>query len=359
MSAQLIIPEHVVLDDVARDQMERSLARAPKHFAGIVARTGPLPAGSSYRVHAEWRSLDFPADVDDSHTIPVRSAVLLRPGVPFEWRGDTLAVDGPLLVDRGAHAHDARSSPGPLDVASVLGRPPFPRRPIVVFVVCRPDPELGDWARGLVNELVPRDVEGRLALTEVPPGAHLTRPCLPCPESIQALGPDIVVALDAGAAAEVPAWCGTDRKTVIIELAPDPHVPTELVSWRVGKASGRLRARIGRGIDAPELVRLVARLCAGPQPMPPSDEGTRAVATSGDRAHTGEGRRPASPSVVVVSGTTDGRLSTRGQALVEHLSAAGVTVAAEALEARGRRESARGRFGAAHRDGPGGEPRRG
>ena len=232
----------------------RNISRA------CVADTGPLPAGSSYRVHVEWRSLEFPSIADDTNAIRVRSAVLIRPGVAFEWRGDTLEVDGPLLVDRAAHADDAQRGPGPLDVASELGRPPFPRRPIAVFVACRPDPELGDWARRLVNDLLPREVEGRLALAEAPPGAHLTRPCLPCPESIQALGPDIVVALDTDAAADLPAWCGTHRKTVIIELAPDLHAPIELVSWRVGKASGRLRVSHGRGVEAPEFVRLVSRL---------------------------------------------------------------------------------------------------
>jgi hypothetical protein len=43
------------------------------------------------------------------------------------------------------------------------------------------------------------------------------------------------------------------------------------VSWRIGRTQGRTRARIGRGIDAVTLSDLVRRLCAGPQPIPPSD----------------------------------------------------------------------------------------
>ena len=212
------------------------------------------------------------------------SSVLVCPSsgtaTSSRWTGRSWSIGARTCTMHGAIPARSRS-------LRSWGSSPFPRRPLVLFVACRPDPGLADWARRLVNDLLPHDVEGRLALTEVPPGVHLTRPCLPSAESIQALSPDIVVALDARAAADVPAWC-TERKTVIIEFASDPQMQTELVSWRVGQASGRLRARIGRGVTAPELARLVSRLCAGPQPVPPSDTGAVGLR---EARHSGSARR--------------------------------------------------------------------
>src|SRR5262245_66627383 len=142
-------------------------------------------------------------------------------------------------------------------------------------------------------------------MLEIAEGLQLTRPCLPNEESIRALRPDVVVALDDDALARIPIWCDTNRSTIAIELVPDVAAVEELVSWQLGRAQGRLRARIGRQIDAPRLVSLVNRLCAGPHPAPPvhSDApGADASAPARKRpAGSSDGPRR-SRSVLVVTG---------------------------------------------------------
>ena len=178
--------------------------------------------------------------------------MLLRPGVSFEVGDDVVEVDGGhLLVDPGAHVHDPWRRVAPIQDASPLGRSPFPRRPVVVLLACEPDVEPLDWARSLANNLVRRDVEGRLAMLDIAEGLHLTQPCLPSKVSIRALEPDVIVALDHEALDRIPDWCDTDRSTVAIEFVPDVAATADLVSWQLGQAQGRLRARIGRQIDAP------------------------------------------------------------------------------------------------------------
>lgn len=332
---RLVVPEGWVIDEIARDRLLRQLDRAPAHVAGVMAEVSGLSPGASYRVHAEWRALEAPSAAVEQGTTSVRGAVLTRPGVEFQVRGDIVDVGGAmLLVDPGANVHDPWGSVGRLEVASPYGRPPFPRRPVVVFVGDEADEDLADWARRLVNRLVRRDVEARLALPEVAEGLHLTRPCLPREESIRALAPDVVVALDEVAAAKVPSWCGADRSTVVVELDHDVSMTTQLVSWQIGHASGRLRARISRRVDAPRLAELVRRLCAGPHPMPPVDgvaqEPTR-VAVRGpteDRART-----HATRSAVVVTGSPDTSASRRVEGLCDQLAAAGVVVTRAPLDA--------------------------
>jgi hypothetical protein len=337
---RLIHPEGLVIAELVQDRMARQLEQAPSRVAGIVAEMDELPPGSSYRVEAEWRVLDSPSDTHEPTANPVHGAVLVRGGVRAEVRGDVVDVEGELLVDRGACVHDTRRAIGGLDVASERGRSPFPQRPLVVFVAGERDDDLADWARQLVNELVRRDVEGRLALPNVATGLHLTRSCSPCEASIRALAPDVVVALDALAAAQVPGWCGADRSTVIIELHPELSVRAELVPWQVGRASGRLRARIGSHIDARTLVDLVRRLCAGPHPMPPtaSAEAQPSIdeATMKDRRVRAAGVPPLPTPArdVVLLGTTEAATSARADALVDHLSAAGVAVATPPLSRR-------------------------
>jgi len=334
---RLVVPEGWLIDEAATDRMMRQLDRASPSVAGIVAEVGALAPGASHRVHAEWKSLEALSAVVEDVTTSVRGAVLLRPGAEFHVDGDIVEVGAaPLLVDAGAHVHDPWGPVGPLRTASELGRPPFPRRPVVVFIGIERDPELADWARRLTNRLVRRDVEARLALPELVEGLHLTRPCLPTVDSIRALAPDVIVALDDRAAALVPGWCGTDRSTVVIELDRDTSTTTELVSWQVGRSSGRLRARIGRRVDAPGLAELVRRLCAGPHPLPPSGSvatESRVVFRNGNgritRARTG---RTHLRTAVVVTGNREGAASRRIEGLCDHLAPAGVAVTVEDLE---------------------------
>ena len=92
---RLILPEGLVIAELVQDRMARQLERAPSHVAGIVAETGELPPGSSYRVEAEWRALDCPSDAYEPSANPVHGAVLVRPGVRRRRRGGAVVdVDG-------------------------------------------------------------------------------------------------------------------------------------------------------------------------------------------------------------------------------------------------------------------------
>jgi hypothetical protein len=324
----LAAPEGWVIDDLARQRLARQLARAPGRIRGVVAETSVLPHGASYRVHAERLCMLPLSDAVEAHRHAARGAVLLRPSVAFEVNDDLVEVDGGnLLVDPGAHVHDPWRPVAALGDASPAGRPPFPRRPVVVFLACEPEVEALDWARSLVNNLVRRDVEGRLAMLEIAEGLHLTQPCLPSEASIRALRPDVVVALDEYALDKIPIWCDSDRSTVAIALSPDVAATEELVSWQLGRAQGRLRARIGRQIDAPGLVSLVNRLCAGPHPAPPTDPSTPGAT---EPART-RGKRFAVPtdgpvtrrSVQVVTGDDVDPTEHPLQGLVDHLVAGG------------------------------------
>jgi hypothetical protein len=269
-AAVLVMSDEWVLDELARDRMGRQLARAPEDTAGIVAVTGELPAGSSYRVHAERSTLLPSTALSVTGTRCAQGAVLLRPGLAFESNGDLVEVErGALWVDPGVHAHDPWRPLAPLEAASRLGRPPFPRRPVVVLLGCGDDLDLADSARTLTNDLVRRDVEARLAVPEATEGLHLTQPCLPCAETIGALAPDVIVALDETALDRAPEWCRNNRSTVLVELVIGVAGKLDLVSWRLGNASGRLRARVDERIDPDDLVELVKRLCSGPHPAPP------------------------------------------------------------------------------------------
>lgn len=326
---RLVVPEGLLIDDIVRERLERQLLGLSPEVDGVVAELDELPPGASCRVHAEWRSLE-PASALTPTTTSVRGVALLRPGVPFEVVGETVeARDAALLVDPGAVVHDPHRPPGPLRVASELGRPPFPRRPVVVFLALEPDARLAEWARKLANGLLRRDVEARLALPVPSEGLHLARPCLPCEDSIRALAPDVVVALDAGAAARASHWCGSDRSTVLIELAEDLDAAIELVPWQISRAEGRLRARISRRVDPTLLAPLVLRLCAGPHPMPPTEiiepaDKTRAAAR--DIPHV-----MVRPATLVLAGALDDAAAARLDGLVDYLGAEGFKVAVAPL----------------------------
>jgi hypothetical protein len=326
----LALPETWVIDDLARERLVRQLARAPDDVSGVVAPTSPLPSGTSYRVHAEWLGLKPLSVASETSQLAWQAAVLVRPRISFDVRGDVVEVErGRLLVDPGAHTHDPWRPPAPLDAASPLGRPPFPRRPVVAFLACEAEVETLDWARSLVNNLVRRDVEGRLAMLDIAEGLHLTQQCTPSEESIRALSPDVVVAMDQNAFDRLSSWCVDNRSAVAIELTPDVAKTVELVSWQLGRAQGRLRARIGRRIDAPSLVSLVNRLCSGPHPAPPDDTAISSTATAVRAILT---KRPTplpepvtKRSVVVVTGDSGPASNGVLGGLVDHLVGAGHT----------------------------------
>jgi hypothetical protein len=269
----LVLPDGWCMDWISIDRLERALAAAPSTVAGVGAATGSLRPGGSYRTHAEWRALR-PVHMEPVDG-PIAGAVLVREDIAHEVDGGRVHVAGPVAVDRGAHVHDPLADPGPIEVARADGRSPFPVRPVVVFLAVEAGGGEAGWALRLVNDLLAEDVEARLATVEIAEGPHLTRPCHPDPASIAALRPQVVVAMDTGAAAVASRWCGSDRRTVVVEVAPDLSAEPELVDWRIGRASGRLRARIGTSVDAATFAALVNRLCSGPLPVPPGQDVAR------------------------------------------------------------------------------------
>ncbi len=322
---RFVVPAGLVLDEVARQRLERQLDRAAPHIAGVVGAIGPLAPGASSRVSAEWRSLE-PIDAALELTATsARGVMLLRPGVEFAVTDDVVHVPlGTLVLDPGAHVHDPWQPIEELRVASELGRSPFPRRPIVVFVGRQSDAKVADWARRLVNRLIRRDIEARLALPIVAPGLQLTCPVLPSEASIRALAPDAVVALDAEASAQAQHWCRDERSTVFIELDRELSSSMQLVSWQIGHSSGRVRARIGRRIDAPGLAALVRRLCAGPHPAPPVEWRGSGEAHDPARQKTRE-LSNARRSCAVVTGSLDTAGAARVEGMLDHMSAVGLT----------------------------------
>jgi hypothetical protein len=329
--SRLVVPEGLVIDEVARERLIRQLERQTAAVKGVAAEVGLLPPGASYRVHAEWRSLE-PLSAFVASSAAVRGAVLLRPNVRFEVSDGLVGVDGTFVIDNGAHVHDPWAPVGPLLDASKRGRPPFPRRPVVVFAATKIDPAVADWARRMVNRLIRREVEGRLALPAADHGLHLTRPCLSGAESIRALAPDVIVTLDAGAAEQAADWCRNDRSTVLIELIDDPAIVQELVSWQIDHARGRVRARISRRVGAPSLARLVHRLSAGPQPAPPTDQAVDVAASQRAVRENWGSRVAARPTCVVVTGTPSRAASARLEGLVDHFEAYGVRIAQVPIE---------------------------
>ena len=364
---RLVVPEGLVVDENVRERLDRQLRFAPPGVAGIAAELADLEPGASYRVHTEWSSLTAAA-LRPASSASIRGAVLLRPEVDFAVKGGAVEVaKGSVLVDPGAQVLDPHRAVGSLRPASERGRPPFSRRPVVVFLACSDSSESGsaqsggahaDWLRRFVNRLVRHEVEARIATPTpadrgVASDVHLTRPCLPCEETIRALAPDVVVTLDAEAAAQVDAWCEGDRSTVVIEFDPTLPEPIELVSWQIGRAAGRLRARIGPWVDVPAFAALVVRLCAGPQPIAPIDRDETAGAKPIVREHwTGRSTAGAHDRCVLITGSLDAAATARIAALADNLEAAGVPMEMTSVGrarcvagrgARGRPGRARGR----------------
>jgi len=329
--ARLVIPEGLMIDEHVRERLDRQLLSAAPSVLGVAAEIADLESGASYRVHTEWLSLGS-APPRPASTNEIRGAVLLRPHVTFVVCDGTVAVEervGSVVVDPGARVHDPHRRIGPLQPASERGRPPFPRRPVTVFLGCEPVGR-ADWLRRLVNRLVRHDVEARIATPADDAGSrgpHLTRPCLPVEATIHALAPDVVVTLDDAAAANIDAWCAGDRSTVVVEFDPNLSEPMELVSWQLGRAAGRLRARIGPWVDVAAFAALVGRLCAGPQPIAPSDRPDAAAVHVAVREHwTSRAQPDTRPGCVVMTGTLGGAAAARIDGLVDNLEGAGIPV---------------------------------
>jgi hypothetical protein len=106
---------------------------------------------------------------------------------------------------------------------------------------------------------VQRDVEGRIAVPVPTGGLHLTKPCAPTEGSVNALAPDVAVALDDTAVRQSAAWLGRCRYA-LVQLTPDRTEAVHVTSERTGWPRKRIDARIGRGIDPASMATLVHRV---------------------------------------------------------------------------------------------------
>ena len=269
---RLVVPAGLVLDEVARHRLERQLERSAPHVAGVVAPISPLAAGASYRVCAEWRSLEPETlAVELPSRRPLVRCCCGQASSSRSGTGSSTSAAEPSC------SIPARTCTTPGNRSKSFGSPPSSgaRRFRAARSWCSSEDRATQSSRTgrrrLVNRLIRRDVEARLALPIIADGLQLTCPLLLCEASMRALVPDAVVALDPEASAQAQHWCRDERSTVFIELDRELSTGAELVSWQIGRSSGRVRARIGRRIDAPAFSALVRRLCAGPQPAPPVD----------------------------------------------------------------------------------------
>jgi hypothetical protein len=255
----LAIPEGWILHPLGRERLQLQLARADSAWVGIVAEWRELPAGSSYVVCAERRAQTPESELQPFHCLSVRGAVTMRPGIGFDLSNEIVAVKrGALLIDPGTVVHDPWRPLSIIEDASPLGRP-LRSRPVVVFLGLERDPYLADWVRRLVNGLVRRAVEGRIAVPEPTVGLHLTRPCAPTQESVRALSPRVVVALDDEAVELCAPWLGRGAFE-LVRLTPETTSEITTQSVRVGRWRRRVEASIGRGASAAAMADLVRRL---------------------------------------------------------------------------------------------------
>ena len=186
---RLVVPEGLVIDESARERLERAARRRSRRRS---RRRGRERRARARRELPRARRVDRARDTagragaEPAGGRSIRGAVLVRPDVEFAVRDGRVEVaDGAVVVDPGAHVHDPSAATGALQPASERGRPPFPRRPVVVFLACEP-PSVADadWVRRLVNRLVRHDVEARIAFPSRLDaagdrrGRALTRPCL-------------------------------------------------------------------------------------------------------------------------------------------------------------------------------------
>lgn len=318
-----------VLAELAEARLRHQLSRVGEEVIGVAAVAEPLASGESFVEHAARCALR-PLDATTPHSgDEIVGAVLLRPGVSYTVDDDRITVTpapGLLLADPGAHVHDPWHPVAPLDPPSEDLRPQFPRRPVVLFLGVRPDVDRADWARSMVNDLLRLGVDARMAVREAAEGLHLSRPCLPDPEVIDALGPQVVIPLDEPTRRVLGRWWGTNRTTMVVDFVDDMRLGVELVSWRIGEAEGRVRGRVGTVGRAPELAAAIDRLCGGPQPVPPTDDAPfpgRSDRTAPAAIRATRASPPPEHEIRFVTAADNGPGADRFDGLLDHLRAAG------------------------------------
>ena len=303
VTPELVLPPGWSVDPLVDDRLRRLLAEAPAEVAGLAAPATVLAPGTSDRVAAEWSCLEPPALVP-APPGPLAAAVVVRPGVTHRVDADGVVVDGDVLVDEAASCHAPDGGGGAAGTAVAQGRPPFPCRPVVLLLSADADPTRAAWAGATADALVALDVEGRVASEAPDVPTTRTRPCLPTRQAVEALRPEVVVALDPVAEIWAESWCAPLRGTTVVRWDPDLD-GVALVPWRLGVAEGRVRATVGPTADPAELAAVVRRLVAGPLPGLPHDApATVAVSLPGRPRPL---RRPPQLAVIDAHGDPAGR----------------------------------------------------
>lgn len=324
---ELAVPTGWWVEPLVEARLRRCLAEAAPDVDAVAALAAPLEPGTSDRTAAEWSCL-APVRLVEAEPGRLRGVAAVRSGVAHRAAPDGIEVDGRTVVDVAARSHDPTAPVGSSGPAGPEARPPFPCRSVAVLLSGDADPAALSWAAGVADELIGLGVEARVAVHDGTVPTTRTRPCLPTPELIEQLRPDVVIALDPTAARWAEVWSEPVRSTALATWDPDGS-GTTLVPWRLGVAQGRLRARLGPSSVAHEVAEVVARLAAGPVPGPPVDA---PLPVAVDVAPPRRRLRPP-PAVALITTHRDPATRHRARALRDAVLAAGRSVLATEPEA--------------------------
>lgn len=259
-----------VADRLALDVLARALTENPERRAVAAVAEPALPPGSSYRVHSERLFRKHRERTVTASGRQKRASVMVRAGTSVVAEDGLLFIEDETLDVPGAYVHHLwRNVPAENPTASTAGRPPFPRRPVVVFLLrTDPRPDIGRWLTTSVNDLVDADVEARLALPSPPAGPHLTSPCAPTEASLLALAPQAVVTgpsdLDM-----VESWLDQLGGRVPVLRLSRAHARFDPLAATASRPVGHLRGDVGVHTDPAELRAALVRVTSGPHFGPP------------------------------------------------------------------------------------------
>lgn len=283
-SPQLVVPPELSLAPMGAQRLRSTLAMIDTRYDALCAPATVIPPGSSITTDTLRRAI-HPEPLRPLLTTNARGAIAVRTS------GAASVVDATSVDFSGlTEVFEDRSVPAHLvwqmsELADAVdeGRPPFPSSTVVVFLGTIVDDDVDDIARGWVNDLVRLGVEARLAIVAPPPGLHLSGPCSPTVASLNAIRPDVVVALDDGALAMVNAWAPSHA--VVCAMLSQDCVDNVVVTPNPGALG--TNASVGRRSTGREIQELTARLASGPwavhpaaphTPLPDDDDVPAAVA---------------------------------------------------------------------------------
>jgi hypothetical protein len=309
-TARLLLPEGWHLDEDARSHLEDLLRDEPDEIAAVVIRGTGLAPGMGLRVHNQHLGLAAAGDCALVDEIPAPVAALTRDPTRLHTVDGTLrAVDGSLLVCHDICALDPALLPDELLPAVSLGRSPFPWRPTALVMGFSPSEEMADWASRMVDELIGLDVEARLAIDAGWRSHRLTAACLPCVATLDALAPDVIIALDDHARDLARGWSAPTEWTTVARVEPD----TDTIRW-LAWSEHPLRAVVGTTTAPEALAAAIRTLCAEPHPLreapPPLTSGAPLKMPRVIRARRSPPEMARRRSVAIV--TADGDRPVRG-----------------------------------------------